>query len=255
MKTLTAFTKKEWIEQFRSGRFIVTGILFILLGIMNPALAKLTPWALEILAADMESGITITAVTVTAMTSWTQFFKNIPMGLLAFILLESNIFTKEYQSGTLVLTLTKGFERYKVVLSKTTVLTVLWSVCYWVCFAITYGYNEFFWDNAIVHNLVFAVICWWLFGIWIIMLTVLFSTIAAANTGVLAGTGAVFLVVYLVSLLPKTKKYLPMMLTDSISLLTDAEKASSYGCAVAITAALCVIFGIAGILTLNRKQL
>ncbi len=34
------------------------------------------------------------------------------------ILLESSIFTQEYQSGTLVLTLTKGFERYKVVIAK-----------------------------------------------------------------------------------------------------------------------------------------
>ena len=39
-------------------------------------------------------------------------------GLIAFVLLQSSIFTREYTSGTLTLSLTKGLARYKVVLSK-----------------------------------------------------------------------------------------------------------------------------------------
>lgn len=35
--------KKEWMEQVRSGRLLILVIIFILLGIMNPAVAKLTP--------------------------------------------------------------------------------------------------------------------------------------------------------------------------------------------------------------------
>lgn len=50
----------------------------------------------------------------------------------------------------LVLTLTKGFERYKVVIAKSLMLLLLWSVCYWTCFAITYGYNALFWTQASV---------------------------------------------------------------------------------------------------------
>ena len=105
--------------------------MFVAIGIMNPAIAKLTPWMFELLADTLkESGMTVTEVPVDALTSWTQFYKNIPMALIVFVLMESSIFTKEYQSGTLVLTLTKGLERYKVVLAKTFVLTVLWSVGY-----------------------------------------------------------------------------------------------------------------------------
>ena len=44
MKSLFAFMKKEWMEQVRSGKVILLGIIFVLLGIMNPAVAKLTPW-------------------------------------------------------------------------------------------------------------------------------------------------------------------------------------------------------------------
>ena len=133
MKSLLAFIKKETMEQLRSGRLIILGILFVLLGIMNPAVAKLTPWMLEIFADSLaESGMTVTNVTVSAMDSWVQFFKNIPIGLIAFVLLQSSIFTKEYGSGTLVLSLTKGLARFKVVISKTAVLAVLWTLGYWL---------------------------------------------------------------------------------------------------------------------------
>ena len=47
MKALTAFIKKEIMEQFRTGKLIVLGVLFVLVGIMNPAVAK-TPRPLVI---------------------------------------------------------------------------------------------------------------------------------------------------------------------------------------------------------------
>ena len=102
-----------------------------------------------------------------------QFYKNAPMALIVFVLMESSIFTKEYQSGTLVLALTKGLERYKVVVAKSFVLFVMWTIGYWLCFGITYLYNAYFWDNSIAKNLMFSVVCWWIFGLWVIALMVL----------------------------------------------------------------------------------
>lgn len=256
MKSLLAFMKKEWLEQLRSGRVIILTVLFVLFGIMNPALAKLTPKLFELMADTLEeSGMIVTTVTVDAMTSWTQFFKNIPIALIVFILLESSIFTKEYQSGTLVLALTKGLERYKVVLSKTAVLAILWSAGYFLCFAITYGYNAYFWDNSIAHNLLFSVSCWWLLGLFAVMLTVLFSVTANANTGVLVGTGGTFLATYLMTLLPKIKVFSPARLMNTASLLTGAEEASSCYKAVAVTAILCVTCIAVSIPIHNKKRI
>ena len=117
MRSLIAFMKKEWTCLLRSGHLVFLGILFVLFGIMNPAIAKLTPWLLETMADSLaESGMNVTNVTVDALTSWVQFFKNIPIALIAFLLIENNIFTKEYQSGTLILALTKGLNRSTVVI-------------------------------------------------------------------------------------------------------------------------------------------
>ena len=102
MRSFIAFTKKELTEHIRSGKLTLFGIIFLLIGVMNPAIAKLTPWMYELLADSLAgTGIEITNVTVTAMDSWVQFYKNIPMGLIAFVIIESSIFTKEYSSGTL----------------------------------------------------------------------------------------------------------------------------------------------------------
>ena len=129
MRTWLAFMKKEWTYQVRTGKLFVLGLLFAAFGIMNPAVAKLTPWLMELFSESFaQSGINVSQITVTAMDSWVQFFKNIPMALIVFVILQGGIFAKEYQSGTLVLALTKGLQRYKVVISKALMLVLLWSV-------------------------------------------------------------------------------------------------------------------------------
>ena len=256
MRSLIAFIKKEFTEQLRTGRLMILGLLFVLFGIMNPAIAKLTPWLLETMADSLaESGMIVTDVKISAMDSWVQFYKNIPMGFIAFVLLESSIFAKEYTSGTLVLSLTKGLERYKVVISKSVVLTVLWSICYWMCFGITYGYNAYFWDNSVAQNLIYSAVCWWLFGLMVVALMVLFSTVTTSNTGVLLGTGVVVLASYLVGLLPKCSKYLPTFLTDGNSLIYGLAEIKTYMPSLMIAIATGVICFVISIPIFNKKQL
>lgn len=50
MKSFIAFLKKEVFECIRSGELTFFCILFLIFGIMNPAIAKLTPWMLETLS-------------------------------------------------------------------------------------------------------------------------------------------------------------------------------------------------------------
>lgn len=256
MKSLIAFVKKEYMEQIRSGRMLILGVVFVLFGIMNPAIAKLTPWLFEMLSDSMaESGMVVTTVEIDAMTSWVQFFKNIPMGLIVFVLLQSNIFTKEYQTGTLVLALTKGLKRSNVVIAKTIILITLWTIYYWMCYAITYVYNDYFWANSIAENLTFSSMCWWIFGLWVIALVVFFSVVANSNSAVLAGTGAIVAGSYFVGLLPKCKDYLPTMLMDGNSLIYGILKTEDYMKAIIVTMVISVVcFGIS-ILALNKKRI
>lgn len=256
MKTLFSFLKKEFLELSRTGKLVILLIIFILFGIMNPAIAKLTPWLMETMAGSLaEAGFAVTAVEVNALTSWTQFYKNIPLALIVFLLMFSGVFAGEYQKGTLVNMLTKGLSRWKVVLSKAASLTAVWSVCYWLCYGITYGYNAYFWEKSVASHTLFSAFCFYLFGLWLISLLVLGSTLLSSASGVLMGAGAGFVLVYLAGMLPKVKPFLPIKLMDSPALLTDSGALGDFSRAIFITAIL-IIFNIAaGVFSFNKKAI
>ena len=256
MRAFWTFLKKELLESARNGRLLLLLILFCVFGIMNPAVAKLTPWLLEVMGEELaENGMVITSVNVDALTSWAQFFKNIPMALIAFVLVYGGIFTKEYESGTLILVLTKGISRYKVFLGKATVLVALWSAGYWLCFGITYAYNEYFWDNGIAQNLLSATLNWWLFGLFVVALVVFVSVFVNSYGGVLLGTGGCVFVMYLLSVFSKIAKCLPTSLMGGMNLLAGAENVGEYTAAAIITAAVSLLLLAVGLPAFNKKQL
>lgn len=256
MKTFLSFTKKECTEHLRSAKiFILTGV-FILFAIMNPLIAKLTPMLIELLSESMaQIGMQITAGDVTAMDSWVQFIKNAPIALIVFVLLESNIFTKEYQKGTLVLALTKGLKRHTVLFSKTFVMLTLWSAEYFMCYGLTYLFNDVLWDNSIAENLMFSAICWWTMGVMTICLSVFFSAIAKTNIVVLAGTGGMIFGSYLIGMLPKIDRFVPTVLMNTNPLVYGLEEVSYYTPALIIAIGISVVAVVLSIPIFNKKHL
>lgn len=104
-----------------------------------------------------------------------------------------------------------------------------------------------------VHIL--SVVCWWLFGVCVISLMILFSTIANSNTGVLVGTGSVVLASYLLGLLPKISKYLPTLLANGNPLIYGVAEAKTYIVAILITVVASLICFAVSIPIFNKKQL
>ena len=256
MRPFVAFFKKELLESLRSGKLLLAAILFCAFGLMNPAIAKLTPRMLELLSEELaENGMTVAAVEVNALTSWTQFFKNIPMALIAFVLVYGGIFTKEYESGTLILLLTKGLPRDRVVLAKSSWMLLLWSAGYWTCFGITYAYNAYFWDNAIASDLGAAAVNWWLFGVLTVSLIVLFSVILKSAGGALLGVGGTVLLMYVLSMIPRVGRYLPISLTEGMAILSGVQTSSDCTAAILITAFASLGCIAVSIPIFNRREL
>ena len=244
---MKAFMKKEWMEMTRTGRLLILSIIFILFGIMNPAIAKLTPWMMEMMQESIaESGLSIGEVTVNAMTSWGQFYKNTPMAVLVMVLMCSGILTNEYQSGTLVQVVTKGLPRWKVLLSKMVVVYGTWTVLYFAYFGITYGYTAYFWGEDHVEHLMIGVLAYWLFGMLILSLVLLFSTMASSSGQVLMGTGGVFMGMVFLNYIPKLKTFLPLRLQEGLQVSVgnlEPKDLSSAGIFAGICIVICAIMG------------
>lgn len=255
MRSYLAFLKKEVVESIRNGRLLLLGILFFAVGVMNPAITKLTPWIMEMLADTLaESGMSVSSVSVDAMTSWIQFFKNVPLTLIAFLLIYGGCFTSEFESNTLILVLTKGMARYKILLAKTTFLLLAWTAGYWLCFGVTLGYNSYFWADAIPQKLLPACTFFWIFGIWTVCLLVLFSTFVQSYGGVILSMLTVVAISYAVGLLPMIKHYAPTALIGGTSLLRSAETPSAYLGAAVVALAMAVACILTGIYSFNRKR-
>ncbi|MEZ4626827.1 MAG: hypothetical protein R2912_01545 [Eubacteriales bacterium] len=84
---------KRLVGLVRTKRAMVLLIVFGIFGIMNPALAKLTPWMLSLMSeSSPEQGITFGAITVDALTSWTQYFRDLMMEYILILAMFSGIF-------------------------------------------------------------------------------------------------------------------------------------------------------------------
>lgn len=256
MRQMIAFTKKEFMESWRTSRFMILMIVFGLFGIMNPAIAKLTPWIMETYSETLkETGMIVQEVTVDAMSSWTQFYKNVPMGLIVFLLLFSGIMANEYQKRTLVNMITKGLSRKYIVLSKTLVMLVLWTISYWMCYLITYVYNEYFWDNSVAKHIFFGALCIYLLGIWLIAALIFMSTLFKTVSGVCVGTGGVFFISYILSIIPDATRYLPTKLIESSNLLMGNGAPLDYKFAIVVSMVMAVGFIGFGIMIFNKKEI
>lgn len=255
MNNFFAFLKKEFFELSRSGKLMIFGFIFILFGIMNPAIAKLTPWILEQSADSFSQGIIIGDVTVTAMDSWGQFVKNIPMAMIVMLIMFSGTFTGEYSKGTLIPIVTKGLSRNSIVISKTVVMIITWSLGFGLCFGITYGYTAYYWDNSVVNNLAFMAFCWWLMGIFLICVLTLFSAFLSSSPQVMIGVGGIYAIMYILGMLGKIKEYIPIFILDSSSLMTEQSKPGDYSTAILITIALSVLSLLASLPITHKRQL
>ena len=256
MKQLRLLLKKEMTELLRSKKALVLVIVYAMFGIMNPALAKLTPWLFAQMGDSLaEQGITIGAISVNAMTAWTQYYKNLMMEHIVILAVFSGIFAQEYQSGTLINLLTKGVSRAKVAGSKLLAAILCWSVCYWLTFLVTLGYTAYFWDNALPAGIWLGIISAYVLGIWLLTLELAFASALSSGMAALLGTGGVFAVCYALSMLPALTRFLPLRLAEGLSLLTGALAPADFLPALFIALALCIVQSVLCIAGIRRKQL
>ena len=245
------------MEQSRTNKLLILGIVSVIFGIMSPAIAKLTPVIFEAMSESMaDQGISsIQLGEVTAITSWQQFYKNISTLMIVFVIMASGTLTNEYQKGTLVNIVTKGMPRYKILTSKLLVQVALWTLSYFITFFTTYIYTVYYWDNSVAKHCFLASLLPYLFGLWLIALIFLGSALSNTNISVLLFVGGAVAICYLLGIAPNLKEFLPTTLLGSGNLLTEASLPADFAKSVVVVALTTIIAVPASILLFNKKNL
>lgn len=252
MKGFAAFFKKEWLENLHNHRLLILAALFLIFGITNAPLAKYTP---ELLAA-LADGFTLNVAPV-ALDAWTQFFKNASsLGMSVVIILFGSTLANEYSRGTLVLLVTKGLSRRVVILAKYAVSTLIMSGCYWLCYALTYGYTAYYWpENQLPHTALAAGALWAL-GLFYLALTILGGVLLFRQTfTAIVFTGAIVALLSLANLVPAMERWNPLRLGAGTALISGEIAPSELVTPLVVSIALTLLALIVAVKRFARKGL
>lgn len=254
MRAYFAFIKKEFMEYTRTYKLVIMGVVFLLFGIMNPAIAKVMP---DIIKSATPAGMEIKIPPPTALDAWAQFFKNVgQMGLLVLIIVFSGIMANEFSRGTLINILTKGMKRSTVILSKITVAAIIWTSSYLLSFLVSYFYTAYFWKMEGMHHVFLTFFSLWLFGLLLITLLIFGGVLFKNIFGSLFLSGGAIVVTMLLNINPKFQKYNPITLaSENMLLLTSKKDLSDFIPAVTVCGVFIIVLVGGSVLLFNKKQL
>ncbi len=256
MKQYFAFIYKEYLELYRGGKLFILMGLAVLQGIMNPAMAKLTPLLFEMLGEELaEQGMIIQEVTITAFTSWSQFYKNLSIAIIIPAIFFAGIMASEYQRGTLINLLTKGLERWKVIAAKLSFMIIAWTIYFFIFFILTYSYTEFYWDNSIIYNIIPSAIGIYLFGVMLMSLFMLGAVITTTSTSNILFSGGIFIIMYIISAIPKIGNFMPMKLLSIELIAQNGLTFDAYTKPLIVTLVITILSVVGAVVIFRRKRL
>lgn len=250
MKYLLAMLKKEWLENARTHKTLAMIICGAFFGILGPFTALMMP---DIMANLLPKTLSQAIPQPSYIDAYTQYFKNInQLGFIILVFLFSNTLTQELSKGTLINLITKGLPKTSVILAKFCMLSFIWSITYTIGSAVQYGYTLYYFNNNGSHKIT-AYLGSWLFGLLLISLIALFSSLFKKNSGVLLGTLAVTVALFLMTFIKSVKDFNPLLLVQKqTNLLLGSFSWHQYRLLLLITAALITV-NIAAAALIFRK--
>jgi len=255
VKQFIAFTKKELYESTATFRLYILIAVFILLGVMGPLMALLTPTILEGLAGG-DSGIIIILPEPTAMDSWAQFFSGaVEMGMPILTIIFCGIMSNEFSKGTLINLLTKGLKRHTIILSKFTSAGFLWTIAFLLSVATCYLYTAIYWEAEAINHIFLVFGAPWLFGLFLIAILIFGGILFGNFYGSLFSSIGVAFVLMIANNIPGFSRFNPITVTGTISLIRGTSKPSDFIPAVIVCGILIIMLIIGSIAVFNRKKI
>ncbi len=249
------FFKKECLTFWRSRRALIMVVVFAVLGILSPLMAKLTP---EILKLSSETAaLSALMPKADSAASWTQYYKNMSqIGLLVFAIVFGTSVSSELKDGTLINLVTKGLPRRAVILGKVALAILTWIGSVTLAFLISWAYTAYYFPDHKSPHLLAGLVALLVFGLLLSAVLIFGSSLgqnsaAGLLTGVVAYAGLAIL-----NLFKSCQRFNPLsLLTDNMTLTTGGETLSHYAPAIVITLVATGLLTWAAVRVLEEKRL
>ena len=251
MNGFKALLKKELKEQLRTNRIIIVAVVFLFFGIAAPPLTKFLPELVK-MAGDIVFDIpppTAVQALIEYAATMSQF------GVLVIVLVAMGAISKERESGTAAIVLSKPVGYPAFVVAKFVVLSVTTTIGVILGALACCGYTLLLFDNAPALGFLAQNILLLLYLLLAIAITLLFSSMFRSQLAAGALGLVTVVVLTILSSLPWVGKYLPgELLNWGIRLVDDGPDKAAWW-AVVVT---CILIAAIVYLTwtiLRKKEL
>lgn len=210
MTGFTTLLRKELLEQWRTRRLLIVGIVFLLFGLGSPLIAKYTPEIVQSVGTGMP-GATISLPPATTADAVGQLAKNVgQLGVLIAILLSMGSVAGEKERGTAAFVLTMPAGRGAFLAAKLVALGTTLLVAMALATAGAWIYTTALFEPLPIPGTIAMGLVLWLELLAFVSITFLAST-AFASQLVAGGVGFVALVVLsILAAIPVAGEWSPM---------------------------------------------
>ncbi len=253
MSVIVAF-RKEWMELFRTYRFLAVVVVLAFFGMTSPLAAKLVP---EIFTLVPISGVDLSKLipTPTVWDAIAQYVKNVPQfGILMALLVTMGTVAQEKDKGTAAMMLVKPMPRWAFLAGKFLANAAMFTLTLIVVGIITYYYTVLLFEAmdvlhwAILSGLLLLQILVYV-AITLFCSTLFKSQVAAGGTAV-----GFVIVIGVLGSIPWLSKYLPSELVVWGTRLMHGDTTTSWA-ALGVSVGLIIVFLVGAWLVFRRQEL
>jgi ABC-2 type transport system permease protein len=178
---------KELTQQWRSRRALVLGVVFLVIGMGSPLLAKFTPEMLHMIPGAEQFADLVPTPTVADALG--QYVKNLTQfGFILAVLLGMGAVAGEKERGTAALILSKPLPRWAFITSKFVAQALVYLLAFGLAALGAAYYTSLLFEPLAFGPFMFGNLLLWVWLLTFSAVTLLGSTLAP-STGVAAGIG------------------------------------------------------------------
>lgn len=251
--TFLIFLKKELFESIKTSKALIIAAIFVFFALVSPVTAR---YVNEILASVGDLG-DFKLPDPTYIDSFTQFFKNYnTVGMLALIFAFMGTLSREKESKTVYLMLTKGLSRKNMYLSKFFSATIVYTIVYIISALIFHLYTVILFGDFSNDKILLAYFIYWFYGIFTISMTVFFSNISNSISVVATLSIVSYFILTFLTMVDVIKFFIPATLSAiPMELITGTLNNNDYIITIVSTFCLVIILIISGINIFKEQEL